>query len=95
MKSMALDLLVSQSNPFNGTQLCLESDPDVFFPEYSNEMRDEYLKTVAKAKAICEDCWLSKKCLAYAMNVPDLDGVWGGTTKHERKKMRKLKTSMM
>ena len=95
MKSMELGLLVSQFNPFDGSQLCLDADPEIFFPEYSNEFRDQYLDTVKAAKDICNDCWLINSCLKYALDKPDLDGVWGGTTKHERKKLRQLKTSTM
>ena len=93
MKSTDLDLLASQFNPFNGTQLCLEYDPDTFFPEYNDDRRVEYLKEVSKAKKICGDCWIKEDCLKYALQQPDLEGVWGGTTRHERKKIKKLKIS--
>jgi len=81
LKSM--DLLVSQSSPFNGTQLCLDEDPDLFFPRYYSD-----LDQVEKAKAVCQDCWIKDQCLDYAMKTPRLQGIWGGTTPRERKRLR-------
>ena len=85
MKSM--DLLASQFNPFNGTQLCVGEDPETFFPEAYTD-----LVAVAKAKSICGDCWIKDSCLEYAMQDPKLDGIWGATTPHDRKRLR-LSTS--
>jgi WhiB family redox-sensing transcriptional regulator len=77
-----LDLLVSQFNPFNGTQLCTGEDPDLFFPE---DYRD--VKVVEKAKAVCRDCWMQADCLKYALSVPNLEGIWAATTPSERRKL--------
>lgn len=86
MKSMEMDLLANRFNPFDGTQLCLDEDPDLFFPDYTGE-RSVYLSQVAKAKEICNNCWVKEQCLQYALSDLELDGVWGGTTLHERKKL--------
>lgn len=85
MKNM--DLLASQFNPFNGTQLCADADPELFFPDYEGD-RTTYLRQVAEAKKTCGDCWIKEDCLKYAMQYPDLQGVWGGTTAHDRKALR-------
>ena len=84
MKSM--EPLV-QNSPFDGTQLCVDEDPETFFPEdytYNNK------EAINKAKSICGDCWMQRDCLEYAMKIPDLDGIWAGTTPLERKRLRKL-----
>lgn len=68
--------------------MCTTVDPEIFFPEYE-EQRQGYIKRVDKAKNICNDCWIKKDCLKYALQFPDLQGVWGATTPHERKKIRR------
>lgn len=73
------------SSPFDGTQLCTQYDTDIFYPE-------EYTDTsVAKAKSICNSCWLKDKCLDYAVASKEGEGVWGGTTPRERRLMLRRK----
>ena len=79
MKSMQL---LPVSNPFDGTQLCTTVDPEIFFPE--NYVDKE---PVERAKAICNDCWIKDKCLSVSMH--EREGIWGGTTPMERKRMRR------
>lgn len=89
MKNM--EPLVNKS-PFNGTQLCANSDPEIFFPETYTYLDKAKINA---AKATCGDCWIQKACLDYAMQDPDLEGIWGGTTPLERKRLLKLKTLTM
>lgn len=81
MKSM-LDLQIV--SPFNGTQLCKDMDSEIFFPENYTD-----LEAVAKAKEICDGCWLKDKCLSFALETKEREGIWGGTTPYERKKIRR------
>jgi len=39
---------------------------------------------VAEAKAICAGCPVRNECLAFALRTGQVDGIWGGTTTHER-----------
>jgi len=81
-----MEPLVSKS-PFNGTQLCADANPDIFFPEtYTYLHKDK----IDAAKATCGDCWIKNECLGYALSDPSLEGIWGGTTPLERKRLRKL-----
>lgn len=80
MKSMQLSVA---SSPFDGTQLCTTYSTDIFYPE---EYEDA---NVAQAKTICNDCWIKDKCLAYALSTNEKEGVWGGTTPIERKRIRR------
>jgi WhiB family redox-sensing transcriptional regulator len=69
--------------PFNGTQLCNESNSELFFPE-------EYIdqgKLIA-ARDICNACPLVADCLQYAISTPWLDGIWAGTTPRQRSRIR-------
>jgi len=71
------------SSPFDGTQLCVEYSTDIFYPE-------EYEDTdVALAKSVCNMCWVKEKCLSYALSTKENEGVWGGTTPIERRRMRR------
>lgn len=47
-------------------------------------------KKDAAARAVCEGCPVKAPCLAYAMRLPwGIDfGVWGGTNRNQRMKMR-------
>ena len=42
----------------------------------------------ASLRAVCASCLVTERCLAYALDHPDLVGVWGGTTAQERRKLR-------
>lgn len=67
---------------FDGTQLCREIDPEVWFPEnyISNAVKD--------AKSICNRCEWQVECLEYALHY-NVDGIWGATIPNERRKIRR------
>ena len=57
-------------------------DPDSMFPEgYNSHPREVY------ATKICRGCPYLQECLQFALE-NDEWGVWGGTTRHQRKPMR-------
>ena len=58
---------------------CRGVDPDIFYP-VSEDEADE-------AKAICGSCSVCGTCLEYALNIRERDGVWGGATERERRRM--------
>ena len=62
--------------------LCAETDPELFFPPKGQ------LAKGFSAKKICDRCELKQKCLEYALEDPELKGVWGGTNEHDRFKIR-------
>ena len=41
------------------------------------------------ARAICSGCPVIEHCLAYALDNPELEGVWGGMTTRERDHYRR------
>jgi WhiB family redox-sensing transcriptional regulator len=51
----------------------------VFFPD-SEENAEE-------AKAICDICPVRLSCLEHALAMRERDGVWGGMTERERRKI--------
>jgi WhiB family redox-sensing transcriptional regulator len=62
---------------------CNTVDPEIFFPE-DNTNRSLFLE----AKSICDSCPNSEPCLAYAVSNPSIVGIWAGTTKRMRDRIR-------
>jgi len=62
------------SYPYDGTQVCAQVDPDVFFPDKDTRSK----KALAEAKAICNTCSLLSACKEYAQATPGLYGIWAG-----------------
>jgi WhiB family transcriptional regulator, redox-sensing transcriptional regulator len=58
---------------------CRSVDPETFFPAPS--------EPVDAAVALCRTCPVQGPCLAWALEVGDCHGVWGGTTPRERRAM--------
>jgi Transcription factor WhiB. len=63
----------------------MKVDPNQFVPDMSVKGA---LTKANQAKLLCVGCPYLEECLAYAMETHQ-EGVWGGTTTHERTKMRR------
>ena len=79
-----------------GAPECSKVDPEIFFPEDRAEgaspaTRPVYLRE-REAKLTCMDCPYKRQCLEYAIKNPDLQGIWGGFTETERRKLRNRST---
>lgn len=72
-----------------GNAPCTEVDPDMFFadPEEPN-----YLRITTQAKKICQKCQYIEECREWAVTTNE-QGVWGGTSRNERRKIRKERAS--
>lgn len=71
--SIGLELSWRQRGACNGL------DPAIFFPD-SEESAEE-------AKSICALCPVCISCLEHALASRERDGVWGGTTEKERRRI--------
>ncbi len=59
-------------------------DPDpIFFPRIPKGVKADY----TRAKAICHVCPVRRTCLAYAIAHRETEGVWGGRSPGERRRM--------
>jgi WhiB family redox-sensing transcriptional regulator len=58
---------------------CRGLDPDIFYP-VSDDDAD-------MAKAVCATCPVREACLEYALANRERDGIWGGATERERRRM--------
>jgi WhiB family redox-sensing transcriptional regulator len=62
---------------------CCGTDGSFFFPP-ERERESARTKRIAKAKAVCLQCPVVADCRAYAMQVGEPFGVWGGLSEEER-----------
>lgn len=60
---------------------CRGVDPAVFHPPEDDDAQAEI------AKAICHACPVREVCLEHALVVREKDGVWGGFTARERRRL--------
>jgi len=72
---------VGEYPPFDGSQVCAQTDPELWFPTSEKQ-------TGRIAKSLCRTCPWLKSCLDYALR-HEVVGVWGATTERERIDMRK------
>ena len=59
---------------------CHGLDPTIFYPDETDDP--------SPAKAVCAGCPVQSECLAFALQNPQLQGVWGGTSETERRALR-------
>ncbi len=64
---------------------CRGPQAAVFFPPTTFERKDEKLEREGRAKAICATCSVRQPCLAYALEINESHGIWGGLNETERK----------
>lgn len=64
---------------------CAETDPEIFFPEQSNQWNTDV------PKRVCLKCEVYEMCREWALEQPqtDMHGVWGALTQTERVKIRR------
>lgn len=77
--------------PYASTQwraagACASADPDLFFPI---SYRGVALAQIAQARRVCADCPVRSRCLGFAMETREPEGIWGGTTPGERASARR------
>jgi WhiB family transcriptional regulator, redox-sensing transcriptional regulator len=65
---------------------CRFSNLNLFFPVGSDGAA---LEQIEAAKAICQRCRVRDCCLLFALETNQEDGIWGGTTEAERRKLRR------
>ena len=58
---------------------CKGKDPDLFYPPTEDE--------ADAAKDICRQCGVRIVCLEFALQTHQEDGVWGGTTNRDRRRI--------
>ena len=60
---------------------CRGLDAEIFYPETDDEADAD------AAKAVCGGCPVRQACLEHALAHREREGVWGGTTERERRRI--------
>ena len=68
------------SHTWRDKAACLNSDPEIFFPDPSD------VETALKAKAVCDTCPVIDECGRFAIRTRQPEGIWGGLNKQGRKR---------
>jgi WhiB family redox-sensing transcriptional regulator len=75
-----------------GEAPCSETYPDMFFADDQKDGTMVYRQVYSyenEAKQVCANCPYRVACLTYAMENPDLQGIWGGLTEKDRNAVRR------
>ncbi|MGE3621301.1 MAG: WhiB family transcriptional regulator [Acidimicrobiia bacterium] len=64
---------------WNQHAACRGLDPQIFYPDVDEE--------AGAAKAVCGLCPVRHACLEYALTKREKEGVWGGATERERRRI--------
>ena len=75
-----LPTLTTTSDTWRTHARCRGVDPVIFHPLGEDDPAED-------AKAICELCAVREACLEYAITAREKDGVWGGLTARERRRV--------
>jgi len=59
---------------------------EMFFPAGTTGIA---IEEIGAAKSICQSCLVQDRCLRFAFETNQEDGIWGGTTEAERRKLRR------
>lgn len=69
---------------------CLDEDEELFFPLGESGAANE--RQIAQAKAVCARCPVRAECLEFALGNGLDEGVFGGLTPQERRKLARTHT---
>lgn len=58
---------------------CRGLDPTIFYPPTEEDAE--------MAKSVCEECHVRESCLEHALGHRERDGVWGGATERDRRRI--------
>ena len=58
---------------------CRGLDPEIFYPDDDDQ--------AAAAKVVCDVCSVRETCLEFALQGREKEGVWGGATEKERRRI--------
>lgn len=65
--------------PWRANAACRGLDPSIFYP-----LTDEEAE---QAKSVCDACPVQASCLEHALGIREKEGVWGGRTERERRRI--------
>lgn len=60
---------------------CSGLDTGIFYPDPDVD------EDALAAKSVCAECTVREACLEYALGYREKDGIWGGCTERERRRI--------
>ena len=69
------------NQPWRAKAACNGLDPTIFYPQSDDD--DE----ASPAKSVCAVCPVQTECLEYALGFREKEGIWGGATDRERRRI--------
>ena len=69
------------NQPWRAKAACRGLEPTIFYPDPDVD------EDALPAKAVCAECQVRESCLEYALGFREKDGVWGGCTERERRRI--------
>ena len=69
------------NQPWRNAAACRGLDPLIFYPVTDDEAEAE------PAKSVCAECAVREACLEFALGSREKEGVWGGATERERRRI--------
>ncbi len=73
------DTLTIINLPWRANAACRGLDPSIFYPVTDEEAHH--------AKSVCDLCPVQSTCLEHALGIREKEGVWGGRTERERRRI--------
>jgi WhiB family redox-sensing transcriptional regulator len=80
---MSQPLIELDPLPWMEGAACTQVDPELFFPRKGPN------RTTKAARSVCRACPVSLQCLEWALGFPGQEGILGGMTERERRRLRK------
>lgn len=84
ISAAAVEPVVEDMSSWRDLAACRDLDPALFFPDDGDTVG------VERAKQTCAACPVDWECLSYAVWTNQTEGIWGGTTKGERRRFRRF-----
>lgn len=79
--------MVPMDRSWQPVALCRGNRSHLFFPPNRSERKDERERREMRAKAVCTACPVKRDCLAFAIEINEPYGIWGGLTEAERRQV--------
>ena len=77
--------MASRDMTWRAGAACRNLDTEIFFPDSEAD--------AGPALSVCATCPVRNECLDWAIATRQHDGVWGGTTESERKRIRRRRAA--
>ena len=72
---------------------CAETGDVGFFPPYwdENVSKSDRIMEARAAVAVCRGCGVREECLSYALENPEVEGIWGGLRRSQRTRLLQVR----